>query len=79
MTRKDLVLPVLLVSAVLLVISIFLANPPKPKPQIAPASDEIMRRDVSTCDAVRQEIEDMGQTTAELRKVLRDVARLTCK
>lgn len=46
--------------------------------EAAKPSAELMRRPVNNCDALAKEIEDMTQTTAELRKVLRDMEYLTC-
>lgn len=50
----------------------------QPEVHIAYPSNEIMKRPVNNCNELAKEIEDMGQVTAEIRKVLRDMEYLTC-
>lgn len=43
-----------------------------------PPNRELLSRVVTSCAQLKQEINDMTQTTAELRKVIGDVAQLSC-
>lgn len=66
------------VLAAMLVVSCNEAAQPTSHVENGKQTRDVLDARVTSCDGLAKEIEDMTQTTAELRKVLRDMAFVTC-
>lgn len=66
------------VLAAMLVVSCNEAAQPTSHVENGKQTRNVLDARVTSCDGLAKEIEDMTQTTAELRKVLRDMEYLTC-